>query len=245
MNYVRRLKAVGAVLALAAIFTNSHVWGEAAKKPPQKRQAAAAKFGPEKADQDITEDLANTKFAKASVLTYRTTGGETLFALQIMPKLDPIPIRPRDYLVMVDTSASQVRAPLAAALALTQALSAALKADDRIAISTVNTPAATRDLTRGFRSGKSVQVEEAQAALKQEVPLGDSDLKGALKKAIARFEGNRDRQQVILYLGDGMSVHDPITANERAQLCRDMVKNAIAFYPVPLGPKPHPTNLHG
>jgi Mg-chelatase subunit ChlD/tetratricopeptide (TPR) repeat protein len=245
MTYVRRLKAVGAILALAAVFTNSHVWGESAKKAPEKRRTATPKIKPDKAEQDIAEDLANTKFARANVLTYRTTGGDTLFALQIKPKLEPVPERPRDYLVMIDTSASQVKAPLATALALTEGLRAALKGDDRIAIWTVNTPAATRDLTRGFRSGKSQQVQEALAALKQEVPLGDTDLKEGLKKAIACFERNRDRQQVILFLGDGMSVHNPITAAERFQLAQDMVKNAIGFYPVPLGPRLDPTNLHG
>ena len=79
MTYVRRLRVVGAVLALTAIFTNSHVWGESAKKPPEKRRSDTPRFSKEK-DQDIAEDLANTKFAKASVLTYRTSGGETLFA---------------------------------------------------------------------------------------------------------------------------------------------------------------------
>src|SRR6266849_1322160 len=227
MTYVRRLRAAWAVLALAAILTNSHVWGEVDKKSPEKGRPATTKGGPERADRDITEDLANTKFAQASVLTYRTTGGETLFALQIKPKLDPVAARPRDYLVMVDTSASQVKAPLAAAQSLTRELSATLKADDRLAIWTVNIPAATRDLTRGFRPAKSAQVEEALAELQREVPFGDTDLKEGLKKAIARFEGNRARQQVILFLGDGMSVHNPITPSDRAQLCRDMVNNAI------------------
>lgn len=245
MTYVRRLKAVGAVLALAALVTNSHVWGESAKKAPEQRRSSAPKITTEKAEDDIAEGLANTKFARAAVLTYRTTGGETLFALQIKPKLDPVPERPRDYLVMVDTSASQVKAPLATARALTEALSTALNPEDRIAIWTVNTPAATRDLTRGFRSGKSPQVSEALTALRQEIPLGDTDLKEGLKKAVARFEGDGGRQQVILFLGDGMSVHNPITANERAQLCQEMVKHAIAFYPVPLGPKLDPANLHG
>src|SRR5437868_4568008 len=201
MTYVRRLRVVGAVLALTAIFTNSHVWGESAKKPPEKRRSDTPRFSKEK-DQDIAEDLANTKFAKEAVLTYRTTSGETLFALQIKPKLDPVPERPRDYLLMVDTSASQVKAPLAAARALTEAVCKTLKPDDRIAIYTVNTPAATRDLTRGFQPGKSTRVDEALRALEQEVPLGDTDLKEGLKKAIARFEGNRNRQQLILFLGD-------------------------------------------
>jgi hypothetical protein len=246
MTYVRRLKAVGVTLALAAIVTNSHVWGESAKKAPEKkRSSSTAKVSPEKGDYDIAEDLANTKFAKAAVLSYRTTKGETLFALQLKPKLDPVPERPRDYLIMVDTSASQAKGPLAAAQAVTEAVSTALKADDRIAIWTVNTPAATRDLTRGFYSGKSPQVKEALAALKQEVPLGDTDLKGGLHKAIARFEGSRDRQQVILFLGDGMSVHNPLTASDRAELCQEMVKKTVAFYPVPLGPQLDPANLHG
>src|SRR5579871_619015 len=245
MTYVRRLRVVGAVLALTAILTNSHVWGEVDKKPPEKRPTAKAKVSPEKADEDITDDLAQTKFAKASVLTYRTTGGETLFALQIKPKLEPSPVRPRDYLIIVDTSASQANAPLATARALTQALQKSLKGEDRLAIWTVNTPAATRDLTRGFQSAHSTQIEQALADLKQEIPLGDTDLKEGLRKAMARFEGNRARQQVIIFLGDGMSVHNPITASDRAQLCREMVKNTIAFYSVPLGPKLDPMNLHG
>jgi tetratricopeptide (TPR) repeat protein len=245
MTYVRRLKAAGVALALAAIVTNSHVWGESAKKAPEKHRSPTSKASLDKGDSDIAEDLANTKFAKAAVLTYHTTTGDNLFALQIKPKLDPVPERPRDYLVMVDTSASQAKGPLAAAQALTEAVGAALKADDRMAIWTVNTPAATRDLTRGFHSGKSPQVKEAVESLKQEVPLGDTDLKGGLRKALARIEGSRGRQQVLLFLGDGMSVHNPLTAGDRTELCRDMVKKEVAFYPVPLGPQLDPANLHG
>jgi hypothetical protein len=245
MTYVRRLKAVGALLALAAIVTNSHVWGESAHKPPEKRRTATPNLKPEANSPDIADDLAQTKFAQAAVLTYRTTSGETLFALQIKPQLDPVPQRPRDFLVLVDTSASQAKGPLATAVALTEALRASLQPGDRIDIATVNTPAATRDLTRGFRSSQAPQVQDALTALQQELPLGDTDLKGGLRKAMARFEGNRDHQQVIVFLGDGMSIHNPITAGERTQLCREMVAKAIAFYAVPLGPKPDPMNLHG
>src|SRR5262249_30196351 len=81
--------------------------------------------------------------------------------------------------------------------------------------------------------------------LREEVPLGDTDLKEGLKKAIATFERNPNRQQVVLFLGDGMSVHNPITPAERAQLCEEMAKSAVTFHAVPLGPKLDPANLHG
>src|SRR5438309_2288980 len=103
MTYVRRLRAVGAALALMAVITTSHVWGDPAK-PSAKRLASAAT--PDPVEEDVSYDLANTKFAAGGVLTYRTTGGELLFSLQLKAKLEAGKERPRDYLVMVDTSAS-------------------------------------------------------------------------------------------------------------------------------------------
>ena len=244
MTYVGRLKGVGALLALAAVLTNSHVWGESDKKSPPQR-AGVNRHAIDKADQSFEENLAKSKFASGGLATYRTIGGDLLFALQVKPKLEATPERPRDYLVMIDTSASQVKGPLTAAGEFAETLAATLKAGDRMAIWTANTPSATRNLTHGFAQAKTAQITSAFAALKQEVPLGDTDLKGALKKAVATFERAPGRQQIILFLGDGMSVHDPITDSDRAGLCEEMVKSGVAFYPVPLGPRLDPKNLHG
>ena len=39
MTYVHRLKAAGALLAVAAVITNAHVWGEPTKQTKVKRRA--------------------------------------------------------------------------------------------------------------------------------------------------------------------------------------------------------------
>src|SRR5260370_41882493 len=122
MNSVRRLKIVGAVLALAAVISASHGWGLTDSKSSAKKRFSAKHPSSDKFDEDFSEDLANAKFTKGGVLTYRTTGGDLLFALQVKPDLKPTTERPRDYLVMVDTSASQAKAPLATALQITQAV---------------------------------------------------------------------------------------------------------------------------
>src|SRR5207244_3661023 len=85
---------------------------------------------------------------------------------------------------------------------------------------------------------------DAFKALAQEVPYGSNDLKQAVDKAIKSFD-NRGRQQVIVFLGSGKSLLNPIASNERLALCDEMVKKEIAFFSVPLGLNLEPANLHG
>ena len=60
--------------------------------------------------------------------------------------------------------------------------------------------------------------------------IGDTDLPNALDKALLSFDHNGDRQRVVLFLGDGMSVHNPMTEEVRTKLCEQMVKEEIAFF---------------
>ena len=240
MTYVRRLKAVGAVLALAAIVTNAHVWGDSQKT--SKDKARSSKDTPAA---DVVEDLTPSKFANGDAISYRTSGGETLFALQLKPRLDAIPAKPLDLLVMVDTSASQAQGPLASAIALTERFAALAGERDRISLWTANIPAATNDLTRGFKPAKSPGMTDGVEALKQEVPLGDTDLKDALTRAAASFDSTSDRRHAIVFLGDGMSIHNPLSALERAKLTLPLVAKEIEFVGVPLGPRVDGANLNG
>src|SRR5438105_10620803 len=146
MTYVHRLKAAGALLAVAAVITNAHVWGEPTKQTKIKRRAVEKISLSSKEDLDTADEYVSPKFANGGTLTYRTTGGELLFALQLKPKLDPVPVRPRDYVVVVDTSASQVRGPLDGAREITQGLVKNAAETDRISIWTANIPQATRNL---------------------------------------------------------------------------------------------------
>ncbi|HMC88712.1 MAG TPA: vWA domain-containing protein, partial [Gemmataceae bacterium] len=242
----RRLKVVGGFLALVAIITTSHLWGDPAKPVHGKRLGRAHNHAPDLADEGFTDDLAESKFAKGGMVTYRTSAGDSLFALQIKPKLEAAPDRPRDYAIVVDTSASQARGPLANARLLSEEVIKEARDQDRIALWTINTPAATANLVvRGFQPPRSKEVAEAVENLKKEVPLGDTDLKGGLTKIITSFDNSGDRQQIVLFLGDGMSVHNPITNADRSRLCEQMVKHNVVFFPVPLGAQLDPKNLHG
>ncbi|HEV2968951.1 MAG TPA: hypothetical protein VGY55_03110, partial [Pirellulales bacterium] len=76
------------------------------------------------------------------------------------------------------------------------------------------------------------------------VPLGATNLKSGLAKAMGSFQNKAGRQQVILYMGDGMSVVEELKDEDLAKLADDMVAHEIGFYPVPLGLRLDPKNLH-
>src|SRR5262249_18928147 len=155
-------------------------------------------------DRQFADEMQVGRFADLPVLLYRTEAGEHLFALQLKPQLADAPARPRDYLVLVDTSASKAQGPLAIAGKLADALAAQLGKDDRLALWTANLK--PRDLTRGFKAKGHKDLQEALAELGREVPLGAVDLKRCLKAALDSFDARSGRQRVVLFLGDGKSV---------------------------------------
>ncbi|MDB5312344.1 MAG: hypothetical protein JWO38_6546, partial [Gemmataceae bacterium] len=194
----------------------------------------------------VIDELAVTKFSKHPAITYQVRSGETLFAWQVKPTLDPAPARPRDVLVLVDTSASQAGKPLLQARQILSGLAATLTPDDRVSVWTVSTPAATRALTKDFQPAAADDVRAAAAALTEvEYGSGATDLKGGLGKALATLAPNRGRHQLVLFLGDGESAFDPVTEADRIAIGSQMDLNDVFFFAVPLGLKVNPANLHG
>jgi tetratricopeptide (TPR) repeat protein len=189
----------------------------------------------------VAEELYQSRFGDRPLVLYRTEQGETLMALQVKPRLEAVPARPRDYLVLVDTAASMAQGHLNTAQALTKKLVSKMGADDKLALWTVNTR--FHDLSNGFQS--SDKLADAVKKLTEEYPAGAVNLKDSLVKALDSFAGKADRQQIILFLGSGQSIAGPVDAELRAKLCKDMVANQIAFYSVPLGSHLDPYNLHG
>lgn len=239
LNRLRVLTTALAVMAATAAVATS-LWGDVRdnKTPPP----SADKADPGR----LATELAQSKFETLPALTYRLRDGETLFAWQVKPTLDPVPSRPRDVLVMVDTSASQAGRPLQQARQIVEALAASLTAADRLSVWTVNTPAATRALTRDFQAPASEDVRTAAIALTEvEYGSGATDLKNGLAKAVATIQPNRSRQQVVLLLGDGESAFNPVTEDDRVALGTQMDNSDVFFFAVPLGLRVHPNNLHG
>src|SRR5438045_1594871 len=109
MTNVRRLLAVAAALAVAAILS-SRTWGEPTGQV--RKSILPGDGGRPAADKgaDPESALAQSKFEQGGVLTYRPVEGDAYFALQLKPALAPAPRRPRDYVIVVSTSASQAGA---------------------------------------------------------------------------------------------------------------------------------------
>jgi tetratricopeptide (TPR) repeat protein len=241
MTEVRRLLAVGAVLALGTVITCSQIWGEpAGTKAYPIRKGTDNALEPREGDPRFSDDLAPSKFADNPVLLYTTRDKHQYFSLQVKPQLDPVPQRPRDILIAIDNSASQARGPLATSIKLAENIIANAAAEDRFAIWTINIHAT--DLTNGFKA--PADLGDALKVLRSEIPLGATNLNSGLTKAISSFPNKDGRQQALLFMGDGMSVVEELKDEDLAKLADDMVAHEIGFYPVPLGLQINSKNLH-
>jgi len=246
MIQVRRLGAVGAALALVVVITCTQVLGGPGKDDALakwRKSGTGPESGKAPAD-DLADDLAATKFAEQKVVVYQTRDNDVTFGWQLKLAIKAAEdVRPRDFLILVDTSASQSRGPLLAAQKIAEAVVKDLGENDRAAIWTVNVE--PNRLTKGFV--EKGQFDDALKTLAKEYPSGSANLKKALADAIGDdgFEIKRDRRRVILYLGDGMSVAGPLSADDRAELCGKLVKKGVAYFSVPLGSRFDPLNLHG
>ena len=146
MTFLKRLRVLPAVLGVAAALAalGSSLFGDMrpGANPVRPGQPARPDGG------QLAEDLAVTKFSKLPVLTYQPRDGDLLFAWQVKPAVEPAPARPRDVLVVVDTSASQAGLPLRQARQILTTLASALTPDDRVSVWAANTPTSTKPLTR-------------------------------------------------------------------------------------------------
>jgi len=247
MTKVRRFWAVVAFLGMAAIISSS-LQGQQGKKAaggaltPQAKPAAPVV---------PVAEATNSRFDTADILQYKPLAGAAYFALQVQPKIEPAPARPRDFVIMLSHAATQAGQSWAAGYQIAEGIIEGI-ADkaDRVCLWTFNTPEGTKQLTKEFLTPKEAsEMVLLKNALKTyrntEYPHGDTDLKHAITEAIKSFETNKDRQRILVFLGDGLSTHNPIDAKGRLDIAKMMVKNKIAFFPVPLGNTLDPTMLHG
>ncbi len=247
MTIVKRLRLLTAILGGAAVTAaiGTTVFGEIRAK----RESAPA--APIRTEANVlADDLARNSFAAKPALTYKNSAGQAAFAWQLKPTATPARVRDRDIMVLVDTSASQAGLPLNRARNIIDGLAQSVAETDRIDVWTINLndPKATRSMTEGFKPARSEAVTSASARLVEtEYAAGATDLKVGLERAMAAFEPNPGRNQVILFLGDGESSASLVPLNEaiRVELGGKMDQQNIAFFAVPLGIKVNANNLHG
>src|ERR1051325_3273992 len=104
MTKVRRFVAVVAFLGVAAIVSTSSQ-GQSGKKKASG-PVTTPQLTPAKEASQLAE-ASESRFGLPGVNTYQPIKGDLYFALQLQPKLDKAPDRPRDILVMMSTTATQ------------------------------------------------------------------------------------------------------------------------------------------
>src|ERR1700678_4104922 len=94
MTFLKQLRVLTTGLALAATTAavGTSLLGDFRAGPG----SASAPAVPRPDGNKVIDELAVTKFSHLPAITYQVRSGETLFAWQIQPTLDPSPARPRD-----------------------------------------------------------------------------------------------------------------------------------------------------
>ena len=241
MRIVSGLKALVAVLGVTAVVSCAQfVWGDpsgSSDRVPLTERAGQPRLG---------SGIDSGRFSLEKSFTYQTSKGDSLFALQVKPDLEAGDPRPRDIVVMIDTTASQAGRPFELARQITEEVMRSASPSDKIAVWTLNTPKATHSLTQGLRNADAGVLADALQELRSaEYASGASDLKNGFEKALDEsFEGRLSRQQIILFLGDGESAYNNLSEKDRLELAQTMRNRRTQFFAVPLGPKIHAQNVN-
>ena len=245
MTPFRRAQVVASALVLMVFVTHPNLWGDGGAGKGDK--IGGSRVVPANAERPPPiAEMGRTKFDKPGVVSYTALDGTHLFGMQIKPPLPPIERQGADILILIDTSASQVGMPLRVATEIAEQITKQLGADDRVALWTVNIPAASHKHIAGFKPANAAVFTKAFEALRDEIPLGNTDLHNGLTQALDLFKNQgRDGTKAILFLGDGFSTYNPFGGAERTALCDKFIKEKVRFYPVPLGPMLDYQNLHG
>jgi hypothetical protein len=239
MTKVRRLAAIASGLALAAFVSTTQLWGD---PPSTKDRGSPLPGGQTRLKVEPPKDdyaHIRAKFERGGMLTYQSQKGDLYFSWQLKPAAETAPARPRDLIVVLSNAAGQAGAPWAASRQLTQTLLDEAGPDDRVVLWTASTPEPkfTHAWTKGLVSAKkdAKQLEETLKEMGKAYPAGDTDLAYALTNALKSFDSQEGRQRVLLFLGDGQSLHRPLLTSDRDALVRQMVESRVAFYSIPMG----------
>jgi len=118
--------------------------------------------------------------------TYRKPSGEGYFALSLQAQLPDTAAAGRDVVVLFDTSASQTASYRDDSLVALGTLLERLQANDRVRLVAVDLTAV--NLQPAFSAADGEAIATATQKLEARVPLGSTDMLGALRAAEAAFD---------------------------------------------------------
>ncbi|MEM6330390.1 MAG: hypothetical protein AAF790_09085, partial [Planctomycetota bacterium] len=170
---------------------------------------------------------------------YRHADGQAYFSLSLRPELRPGDAMgvdaPRQVVALFDTSASQTGMYRDAALASLEALLAGMGPGDRVRLAAVDLDA--RPLSDAAAPADSPETAAALERLRQEAPLGTTDLVSSLAGALEMFDPQAATPRVVLYIGDGMSNANLVRGPGFAKLAKLLRAQRVSVSSYAIGPR--------
>lgn len=138
-----------------------------------------------------------------------------------------------EVVLIIDTSATQTGTVRIESLEVLDELAASLPASSQVAL--VACDVESVNLSDGLVPTTDAKWETAVARLKKRIPLGTTDLGGALTTASKLFSANVS-QRTIIYIGDGVNRANLLSKTEHRQLIDALVKGKITVTSLAIGP---------
>jgi len=174
------------------------------------------------------------------VATFRDAAGQAYFAASLQPPADDAVMRlvreaPARLSVVIDTSASQAGPFRAEQLAVLRGLLAGLRPGDEIQLFAADVK--TTPLSGPIAAGDESAIREAVDKLSRRLPLGNTDLRGALEVArTSLLEAPSDRTRSVVYLGDAAALELAHNRQNLERLVDALRADRISVHSVAIGP---------
>lgn len=198
------------LLTCATLFANEALSAPPAEIPGQPAGSATSSVKNSAAKSSLAKNAVGSgavaKRAAESLsrlATYRKPSGEGFFALSVQAQLPDTAAKGRDVVVLFDTSASQTASYRDDALVAMGTLLERLQANDRVRLVAVDLTAV--NLQPAFSAADGEAIAGAMQKLEARVPLGSTDMLGALRAAEAAFDPKSGNEKTVVYIGDGVS----------------------------------------
>ncbi len=172
----------------------------------------------------------------ADLQTFSSEDGQSYFALSMMPPADAAKqSQPRDIVILFDTSASQIGVYRDAAFSALEACLAKLDPKDRVQLFAADLEA--RPMTKEFVGAGSSELKAAVLALRNESPLGSTDMENVVRTAASKFDKSHLDNRVLFYIGDGMSSANLIGTDSFRSLVGELSKARTPVSSYAIGPQ--------
>lgn len=182
----------------------------------------------------VSNGIASEPSTKSTLDSFIAPNGQNYFAVGVRVKnVTATSTGPRDHVIVVDTSASQVGQHRSQSLKVVQGLIDRFAREDRVALLAIDN--GVMHVTNGMVRSDGLAIQAAMSDLNRRVPLGASNFYDGLAASAKLIDGSRPAD--VVYVGDGMSTAQLVQPAKLGTLLTDLRSREIAVHSFAVGPR--------